>query len=295
MLAAIAIGIAISLALLVPLALKWQLPIAIVLAWGVALGGVSAAVWTALFGEPGGWVWIAGHAASVAGLSAVAAAWAFLRDPERQAPAERGAIVSPADGVVVYVREFSGGQAPPVEKKRIRLSLPELTQVPVCDEGHLVGISMHLLNVHVNRAPIAGRVEAVRHVHGQFLSLRREEAVTANERVTTLISAGAVQIAVIQIASRLVRRIVSYVGPGQSVGLGERIGMIRFGSQVDVVIPKMDSMTLAVRPGDMVRAGESVLARFGPNDTGNDGAANDRPCDAGGAASGGSAADGGRS
>ena len=129
----------------------------------------------------------------------------------------------------------------------------------MCDDGYLVGISMHLLNVHVNRAPMAGEVTSLIHTPGQFMSLKRPEAATANERMTTVLESGEIRVAVVQIASRLVRRIVSYIDRGQDVALGQRIGMIRFGSQVDVIVPRRDDVRLAVEVGDIVRAGVSVL------------------------------------
>ena len=153
-----------------------------------------------------------------------------------------------------------------LEAREIRgkaLNLIELARVEICDEGYLVGIAMHLLNVHVNRAPIAGRVSSLVHTEGAFLSLRRADASSANERVTTVIENHRERIAVVQIASRLVRRIVSYVAEGEHVAAGERIGMIRFGSQVDVIVPMGEGTTVLVRPGDRVRAGVSILAVSG--------------------------------
>ena len=84
-----------------------------------------------------------------------------------------------------------------------------------------------------------------------------------NERVTTIIDSGTFKIAVVQIASRLVRRIASYLGEGDMVQIGQRIGMIRLGSQVDVAIPEIENLRINVKPGDEVRAGVSVIARYG--------------------------------
>ena len=84
-----------------------------------------------------------------------------------------------------------------------------------------------------------------------------------NERVTTIIDSGTFKIAVVQIASRLVRRIASYLGEGDRVRIGQRIGVIRLGSQVDVAIPEIENLRINVKPGDEVRAGVSVIARYG--------------------------------
>jgi phosphatidylserine decarboxylase len=127
----------------------------------------------------------------------------------------------------------------------------------------LVGIDMNILNVHVNRSPIPGNVIFRQKTPGSFLSLRKQESEVLNQRVTTVISNGAFGIGVVQIASRLVRSIVSFVNVGQELTLGQRIGMIVFGSQVDVVIPGLKDLKIEVKPGDEVKAGVTVIARFG--------------------------------
>ncbi len=126
--------------------------------------------------------------------------------------------------------------------------------------GFLVGIAMNYLDVHVNRAPIAGRIRLLHHIKGAFLSLKRREAVLENERVLTVIDNGRFQIGVVQIASRLVRKIVPYVKEGADLQLGDRLGCIRFGSQVDVVLPHLPNLQVAVRPDMKIKAGVSILA-----------------------------------
>ena len=119
---------------------------------------------------------------------------------------------------------------------------------------------MSFLDVHVNRAPIAGRAVVARHFPGPFGSLRRPEMVFENERATTVLERGGLQVAVVQIASRLVRRIVTFVQEGTSWRAGQRIGVIRFGSQVDVVLPLRHGLVVVVKPGDRVVAGETTIA-----------------------------------
>jgi phosphatidylserine decarboxylase len=114
--------------------------------------------------------------------------------------------------------------------------------------------------VHVNRAPIEGRVTLRRHFPGLFGSLKLPEMTFRNERATTVIERGELQIAVVQIASRLVRQIVGYVREGEDVALAQRIGVIRLGSQVDLVLPARADLRVAVEPGQRVRAGETVVA-----------------------------------
>lgn len=253
-------GIGVAAVLLAPLALKWQLPVRVVGAWIVVLGAISGAAWEAVLGQGVlSWPWLLAQIVTVGVLSAAGATAAFFRDPERVPPETPGAIVSPADGTVLYVRRFSAGEGPPVSKRGRSLDLRELTSVDVGDAGHLIGIGMHLLNVHVNRAPVGGRVASLVHTPGRFVSLRRDGATTTNERLTTVIDGERARVVVVQIASRLVRRIVSYLEAGQDVVTGQRIGMIKFGSQVDVIFAESDGLDLRVKPGDIVWAGVSVL------------------------------------
>jgi phosphatidylserine decarboxylase len=257
-------GIGVAGVMLLPLAIKWELPLRIVAVWIVVVGAVWGAVWALVLGDgPQSWGWLLADVASVLVASIVVVAIAFYRDPERVAPQIPGAVVSPADGTIVYVRRFAGGEVPPIEKKGRALDLRELSRVDVGDTGYLVGIAMNLLNVHVNRAPIAGCAVSLVHVPGRFVSLKREDATTLNERFTTVIEGDSMRVVVVQIASRLVRRIVTFLQVDQTVSAGQRIGVIKFGSQVDVILPGSDDLEIAVRPGDTVRAGVSVLALVG--------------------------------
>ena len=186
----------------------------------------------------------------------------FYRDPERTPLEREGVVLSPADGEVLYVRKIQDDTHLVSVKGRERIRLDEIMKAPwPWEGGYLVGIGMNLLNVHVNRAPLGGRIVRQKRIKGKFLSLRRPEAEALNERVTTVIDSGVMQVAVVQIASRLVRGIVSYVKEGDVVEIGQRLGMIRFGSQVDLVIPPLVDCKIAVSPGDKVTAGVSVLAR----------------------------------
>jgi phosphatidylserine decarboxylase len=144
------------------------------------------------------------------------------------------------------------------------VALAELTRTKVHEgDSIVVGIGMSFLDMHVNRAPIAGRVLLRRHFPGRFGSLGVPEMVFENERATTLIAGRELEVAVVQIASRLVRQIAGFVGEGQEVELGQRIGVIRFGSQVDLVLPSRPDLRVLVREGDHVQAGTSVIATLG--------------------------------
>ena len=192
--------------------------------------------------------------------AAATLAYRFYRDPERTIPTQEGSIVSPADGTVLYVRESTAGNLPVARKNGTAYSLAELTGVALHDEEAVViGIAMNFLDVHVNRSPISGKVTASHHVPGGFGSLKQSEMIFENERATTLIQQTGLEVAVVQIASRLVRQIALYVKEGDSIERGQRMGVIRFGSQVDLVLPRR-AVTVTVSAGQRVRAGESIVA-----------------------------------
>lgn len=257
------IGAVLGCATTLPFVWKWRLglrravPAVVLLA--IPAGAAAAAI--------GGLAGLGGSA--VAGLAwlltlllaAAAAGYRFYRDPERRAPAGDDMIVSPADGEVLYVRESRGGVLPVADKHGRRYPLHELTKTKLAhDDAVVVGVGLSFLDVHVNRAPIAGRITRIRRFPGRFGSLRQPEMVFENERATMVIERGHLQIAVVLIASRLVRRIVTFVAEGDEVAAGQRLGMIRFGSQVDVVLPAGEGLLVTVRPGERVRAGESIVA-----------------------------------
>jgi len=259
-------GIAISLLLLIPLSIKWQVQLKKSLPGAIVIG-VVAGIITGTTSDFAGGLSSMGQLSLetfvIIGLAAGSVAYMFYRDPERDTPKQGGVMVSPADGTVIYVKEIKRGQVPLSTKKGRRFKLKELTQTGLAKDGaYLIGIGMNLLNVHVNRAPIAGKVEVINHIRGDFLSLKRPEAVLANERLTTVFDGGQFKVATVQIASRLVRRIETYLTEGQAVEKGQRIGMIKFGSQVDLVVPKLAGLRIKARPGDEVMAGVSVLVKY---------------------------------
>ncbi|MBI2461323.1 MAG: phosphatidylserine decarboxylase [Candidatus Rokubacteria bacterium] len=161
----------------------------------------------------------------------------FFRDPERHPPGVPGAVLAPADGRVTEVRE-------PVED-------------PFVGRGRQISIFLSPLDVHVNRSPIAALVADVQYRPGAFRPAYRAEASELNERNTIALQGQEERVVVRQIAGVLARRIVCRLRPGDKVAAGERIGLIRFGSRVDLVVPW--SVTPSVRVGDRVRAGETVV------------------------------------
>jgi phosphatidylserine decarboxylase len=200
-------------------------------------------------------------------ISATLLLWRFFRDPDRVTPVNENAIFSPADGKIIYIKKIEKGQIPYSEKHGKKFSLRDFVQSDLFQSGgYLIGIAMNYLDVHVNRAPIPGKVALLKHVKGLFLSLKKREAVIQNERVLTVIEDGHVKVGIVQIASRMVRRIITYLCEGDQVTAGQRIGMIRFGSQVDVIIPDLHSLRVQVRHGQKVAAGLSILATLAEKD-----------------------------
>lgn len=269
MLASTLIAILFALIAVLPLAWKWQLGVrrmALLVGVLALLSGLLVALLGSVLS-----IGLIVRACLIwfVTLSAVFAflAYRFYRDPERSVPNQDGVIVSPADGKVIYVRKSHNGMLPVSTKHGQDYPLRELTKTEFyTEDATVLGISMNFMDVHVNRAPIAGRVIFWCHFPGLFGSLRHPEMVFENERATTIFEQGELQIVVVQIASRLVRQIVSFVTEGQEVALGQRFGVIRFGSQVDIVFPSIEAMELLVQPGDLVKAGQTVIAKYKPLD-----------------------------
>jgi len=257
------VGMLLALVTALPIGWKWQLgmfrvglTVVLLALLAAVVAGVAARSLAMTNGEKAGLVWLLAIV-----MACVLLAYRFYRDPERIPPNRTDVIVSPADGIVIYVRRSENGILPFSTKNGRDYQLVELTKTPLrVEDAVVVGISMSLLDVHVNRTPCSGRVVRRTHFPGLFGSLRRPEMVFENKRATTVIEKDGYQIAVVQIASRLVRQIAVFVGEGQEVALGERLGVIRLGSQVDLVLPVLKDLRVTVKPGDRVRAGESIIA-----------------------------------
>ena len=257
------IGGLLALLLTLPLAWKWELGVARA-AVTVVLLAVAAGALLSLAGLDGVLGGIVVAAVTVA-LATAIVAWRFFRDPERTPPEGDDIVVSPAEGLVINVKRSEGGQIPVSEKQGRSHALDELVRTPLdSEDAVIVGIALSFLDVHVNRAPVPGKVLVQRRHPGPFGSLKDPAAVFVNERATTLIEHRGTQIAIVLIASRLVRRIVSFVKEGEDVAIGQRIGVIRFGSQVDLVLPARDGVEVLIEPGQRVRAGETIVARLDP-------------------------------
>jgi phosphatidylserine decarboxylase len=174
----------------------------------------------------------------------------FFRDPPRVTPIRDGLVVAPADGRVSQITTI----APPHELGLGATPLPRIS------------IFMSVFNCHVNRSPVAGRIEKIVYQPGKFLNADLDKASVDNERNSLVIATSNARVAVVQIAGLIARRIVCYVREGQPVAAGERFGMIRFGSRLDVYLPAGTAPMVAV--GQTATAGETVLADLNGTDAG---------------------------
>lgn len=165
----------------------------------------------------------------------------FFRDPKRTPPAGSDLIVSPADGRIVAIREVAGDEF---------VKLPSVQ----------ISIFMSPLDVHVNRFPISGRIAYFEHISGSYRLAYTDKASEENERTHIGIESGSRRLLFKQIAGSVARRIVADLKVGQPAVLGERFGMIKFGSRVDVIMPRQSIVKVALH--DRVVAGETVLALF---------------------------------
>lgn len=187
----------------------------------------------------------------------------FFRDPKRFPPDIPNSIVSPADGTVIYIKKVSVGSLLESEKNGRILIYDELRKSNLAKtELWQIGISLLFTDVHINRSPITGQVILLNHRPGKFLSLRDENAINVNERQTIVIENERITIGLVQIASRLVRRIESYILESQELSVGQKIGMIKFGSQVDLFIPIEKVKDVNVKVGEYIVAGETLIGKF---------------------------------
>lgn len=267
-------SLVLAVLLLTGLAWRWRASIKVALAAAIVIGAVTGLIVSRLDAalstvDMPELILIEGFLVMAFALLGISAR--FYRDPERYPAETRNVVLSPADGKVIYVHRTAEGSSLVSTKGGRAFRLDEISDTDViAGPAWLVGIEMNILNVHVNRSPLGGKVILRKRVRGSFMSLRRPESEVRNERVTTVIDDGPVRIGVVQIASRLVRRIVSYVEEGQSLAIGQRIGAIVFGYQVDVVIPASACTTVGVRSGDEVKAGVTVIARYVSEETGHE-------------------------
>jgi len=180
---------------------------------------------------------------------------AFFRDPARVVPQDDRNIISPADGLVTLIQKV-------VPPRELTLDDGSGTRPLTSDPVTRVSIFMSVFDVHINRAPIGGTVRRVIYIPGKFVNADLDKASDDNERQHVMIERGdGVTLCFTQIAGLLARRIVPFVKPGDMIASGQRIGLIRFGSRVDVYLPQGTEPRVLL--GQRVVAGETVLAELG--------------------------------
>ena len=203
-------------------------------------GFVYIAVVAALFlaSALAGWTFVA-----IVSLLATVLVVNFFRDPERVDPADPNAVVAPADGKIVFTGKV-------FEDRFLRR------------EALKISIFMNVLNVHVNRVPFSGEITEIHYEKGKFLAANLDKASRDNEHNALVLRlTDGEEIAFVQIAGLIARRIDCWVQPGGRVERGQRFGMIRFGSRVDLYVPP--GWQLAVTTGQQVKAGESIVCYYG--------------------------------
>jgi phosphatidylserine decarboxylase len=170
----------------------------------------------------------------------------FFRNPNRAIPQEVGTVVSPADGKVVAIDDIEHDEF--LDGPAVR-----------------IGIFLSIFSVHINRSPIDARVIGLRYQPGKCLNALRSESARENEQLAVRVEGNQAphrRMVVSQITGAIARRIVCWVKPGDELGRGERFGMIKLGSRTELVLPKEDGLEIAVTIGDMIHAGNSVMARY---------------------------------
>lgn len=168
----------------------------------------------------------------------------FFRDPERKAPDRDDVVLSPADGKVLFVKDI-------IDNKFIN------------DKAKMISVFMSPLNVHVNRIPIDGTVDYLEYHKGEYIAAFEDKASEVNERSEIGITSKYGKVFFTQVAGFVARRIVYELSKGDTVKMGERFGMIKFGSRVDVIVPA--DWKAKVKQGDKVSAGETILFEINKN------------------------------
>lgn len=207
----------------VPVAWRYATPMLL----GALVAGVAGFFWS--------WAWVIAAVFAILGFYFLY----FFRDPERKAPNIPGVVVCPADGKVVSIEEVADERF--AEGRAWRIA-----------------IFLSIFDVHVQRAPLAGEVEQVSHTPGKFLNAMNDKCSEDNEHTTIMLRHNGFPVVIRQIAGAIARRIVCSVHPGDHVQLGDRIGLICFGSRVEAFLP-LDAV-LKVKQGQRVHGGQSVLA-----------------------------------
>lgn len=186
----------------------------------------------------------------------------FFRNPRRTIPGVHDDMVSGADGRVIYIKELEANQIPVTVKKMRIADVSEITKTDILKHPcYLIGIAMTLFDVHMNRSPIDGKITFIKHSDGTAIGLNTPSSTITNERNTVVIQRDdGIMAGIVQIAARGVSRCIITAKEGDRVNRGEIIGKIRWGSQLDMIIPR--NCTIIVREGEQVYAGKTIIAHY---------------------------------
>jgi len=236
-------SIALSLIIHLPLGMKWEIPKRVAVPASFLIGiftGLVVSILSAIYGMKLYQIFIL-QFLLIIGISVALLLWRFFRDPERIPPEDQNAILSPADGKVTAI-------------------------TPIEYDEHFDGaalqiaIFLSMLNVHVQRVPADAQVNLTRYRPGRFLAAFKPEASEENEQAITCFTGNGGKFTVKQIAGSLARRVCCYMQPDSSVKRGDRLGFIRFGSRVEIIVPS--TFRLEVKMGERVKGAVSIIGYF---------------------------------
>jgi len=198
----------------------------------------------------------------------------FLRDPVRTPPQRDNVILSPADGRISYIRKIKDGGVPVTVKLGQIVPLKEITQSYQDDiqNGYIVGIIMSFWDVHIQRAPISGTVTNQIYIPGGFFDVgfNAKRMLRESERNVLVMKDPVMNFSTItiQLAAIWVRRIISFVNKGDTLKMGQRYGYVKFGSQVDIIIPDLEGLKFNVEIGQRVHAGDTIIVEYAKSPSG---------------------------
>ncbi|MEI6821271.1 MAG: phosphatidylserine decarboxylase [Bacteroidota bacterium] len=186
----------------------------------------------------------------------------FFRNPDRIITGNKNDIVSSADGRIIYIKELEINQIPVTIKKLRIANINEITKTDILTQPcYLIGIAMTLFDVHINRSPIDGQIILIKHTEGTSIGLNTPISTLQNERNTVVIKRDdEVMAGIVQIAARGVNRCIVLENEGTKVKRGQIIGKIRWGSQLDMIIPR--NCHIYIREGEQVYAGSTIIAKL---------------------------------
>jgi phosphatidylserine decarboxylase len=185
----------------------------------------------------------------------------FNRDPERYPPKKDKVIVSPADGKIIYINYFEPGSMPVITKFSKKINSKDLIDNKVfLKGGYIIGIYLSPFDIHVTRAPVSGKVIFIKRNIGQISSKELFKFRYAEESSACILKGDGINVGIIQMAAYIVRRVLLYLEKNEEVRIGQRLGRIKMGSQVDLILSNGPGINIIVKPGDKIRAGETIVA-----------------------------------